>query len=145
VRTTRRKSWRRPAGVTLVEAVAGTLVLGTLLVSVLTAKVQLDGQARRAAAKIAACEVLDGLLNGWWADPDGVPLWAQGEVPSHAGWRWRTRVPQRLDAKALQAKVVAVEVFAPGQTDKAPAAAVEILIPLSQDETKETRQGNDAG
>ncbi len=115
--------------------------------SVLTAKVQLDGQSRRAAAKIEACQVLDGLLNQWWAAPDGLPLWDEGDVPGRDGWRWRTRVSPRLDAVALEAKVVAVEVFyqtTPDQKDKAPAAAVEVLVPVSKDEIEQTQQGADA-
>lgn len=135
MKTRQEPSWRRPRrGTTLVEALAGTLILGTLLVSILTAKVQLEGQGRRATARITACEVLDGLLNQWWTDPASLPRADQGDVPNYEGWRWRTRTVQSRSASAVGAEIVAVEVFGPPPASaELAAASVELLMAKATD------------
>ncbi len=117
----------------------GTVLLGTLLVSVLMARVQLNRQARQAQVSIQACQVLDELLRTWWADPSTLPRDAQGRVPNRPEWRWRTQTVQSQEAEALYSDVLAVEVFAPGQAESGPAAGVEILLPIPTDENATTQ------
>ena len=145
MRTKHDKRWRLPvSGVTLVEALAGSVLLGTLLVSILIAKGQLTIQARRAQDRLAACQVLDDFLEGWWPTRADAPHEAAGTVAGHAGWRWQMRRVTRETATALLAEVVAVEVFAPGQSDTTPAARVDILLPVT-DKSDETSDGTNAG
>lgn len=115
---------------TLVEAVLGSVVLGTLLVSILLARVQMEGQSRLAAQREAACGVLDELMSQWWSEPATLPLNESGPVEHRKGWRWKTRAQDRAEAAALGGRIVIVEVFAPGQRDLKPAASIELLMPL---------------
>ncbi len=126
-------SRRLPSGMTLVEVIVGTALLGTLLVSILLARGRLSVQTRRAEVRIEACAVLDGLLETWWSDRDRLPRAGEGAVPGRPGWSWRTRTVDREGAEVLRAEVVAVEVFRPapggGASGEPPAASVEILMP----------------
>ncbi len=126
---------RSARGVTLVEALAGTVLLGTILVSILIARGRLRIQASLAEDRIAACAVMDELLNSWW--PDGRELQADttGEVPGKTGWRWKTETMHRPGLEQLAAKVVAVELFSPNK--KSPAARVELLLPVQKDSEQE--------
>jgi hypothetical protein len=120
----------RASGITLVEALAGSLLLGTLLVSILVAKGQLMVQARRADDCLAACQVMDELVESWWPTLSDMPRQGSGEVDGHAGWKWQTRLVACEEADVLSAEVVAIEVTPPGRA--APAARLEILVPLSE-------------
>lgn len=127
-------SWRRSTrGVTLVEAVLGTAILGSLLVSVLLAASRLHVQASRAESRIAACRVADGLLEAWWPKPDAFPRASEGAVAGSGGWSWRTRVVENAAARTVKAEVVALEIFAPGAGRETPAARVELLLPEKTD------------
>ncbi len=139
------KSWRwRAPGVTLVETIAGTALLGTLLVSIVVAKGRLAVQSRRSENRIRACAVLNDLLEHRWGDPNELRGNESGEAPGHKGWRWRTRILANEDALAVHAKVVAVEVFAPDQDDSLPSASIEILLPEKRPkEDDETQRRND--
>jgi hypothetical protein len=123
-------------------------VLGTLLVSILVARTQLERQDRRAQDRLAACAILDDLLAQWRDDPAAAPSGGQGagDVASANGWRWRSSIIPREDAAALNADVMAVAVFAPGQTAE-PAGRIEVLRPREiPDETDPTTQPSpDAG
>jgi hypothetical protein len=130
--TKRRKtSWRRPAGTTLVETAAGLVVLGTILVSILLARAEMEKQDRRSRDRLSACAVLDALLEGWRLQPETAPSGGldEGPVPDREGWRWRARALQRDDAEALNADVLAVEVLAPGSSGDETVAKIEVLRP----------------
>ena len=145
MRTRRDKSWRRRAGATLVEALAGMVLLGTLLVAMLVAKGRLTIQAQRAENRLQACQVLDGLLEGWWPDRKALPRSDTGGVPERPGWRWRTQIVESQSADAMRAQVVAVEVFAPNTRDRLPAARVEILLPLEDKPQDKADANGEAG
>lgn len=137
-------------GITLVEAVAGTALLGSLLVAVLIASSRLQVQRARSEARLAACGVADGLLEGWWEERDEFPRRAEGPVPGRDGWRWRTEVVENGAAADLGGEVVALEVFAPGGSPGPaeggqplePAVRVELVLPEAEDASK---AGPDAG
>jgi len=117
-------------GATLVEAVAGTALLGTLLVALLVVRARMTVQASRAALRVEACTIADGLLAGWWLDRDTLPRDDAGAVPDRPGWTWRAERVTDDEAAALDAEVVALSVYAPGQPPGLPAARVEILVPI---------------
>lgn len=119
----------RARGFSLVEALAGSLLLGSLLVAMLVAMSRMEMQSRRAEDQVQACAVLDGLLEEWWQDRDNFPDGDSGEVPDHAGWWWRTRGVANPDARILHGRVIAVEVFSPQTGDSLPAARTEVLLP----------------
>jgi len=128
-RKSTRSSRRRPRGITLVEALLGTVLLGTLLVAIIVVKGRLTVQAARAEARVQACEALNDLLEGWWPDRESLPRDQAGEVPDRPRWRWQTRRVPNEEADAVRAEIVAVEVFAPDRRDTVPAARVELLLP----------------
>jgi hypothetical protein len=154
VKARRGNSWRQPAqGVTLVEVLAGSALLATLLVSILVARGQLAVQARRADNRMQACAILDDLLAGFWASRGTFPRSETGDVPNHDGWRWTAGTVPNEGADAMNADVVAVEVFAPGEDGATAAARVEILLSREKPEDaapeaggdNEKSQGPDAG
>ena len=108
---------------------AGTALLGTLLVAILTAHARATVQASRATLRIKACIIADGLLAGWWLDKHKLPRNDAGAVPGRPGWTWRTERRHSDDAETLDAEVVAMSIFAPGQPRGLPAAQGEILVP----------------
>lgn len=134
-RKSRTSSPHSAGGLTLVEALAGTVILGTLLGGIVIADARLIQQAGRAARRVEACRIADGLLERWWAKREEFPRNSAGEVQGHEGWRWRTRTVNNKAADALAAKVIAVEVFSPGRRDGSPSVRVEILLPREKDET----------
>ena len=59
-------SRKQRRALTLVEALAGTALLGTLLASVLIANARLTAQSRHAQQTIDACRLADMLLEDVW-------------------------------------------------------------------------------
>jgi len=113
---------------TLVEVVAGTAILGTVLASVIIADARLTAQARKAAAMQEACEVADGLLEGWWSGQAPLPRNDEGTAAAGGRWRWRMRVVPNKQAEALGAEVVALEIFDASRGSNEPAARVELMV-----------------
>lgn len=128
-------------GMTLVEAVAGTAILGSLLVSILIGASRFQVQAGRAERRLEACGVADGLLEAWWANIGGFPRTGRGSVAGRDGWSWRTTLVENAGARALGGEVVALEVFGPGGRTDEPAVRVELFLPEKKDETQ---TGSDA-
>jgi type II secretory pathway pseudopilin PulG len=130
----------RRSGATLVEALAGLVILGTLLVAVLVANSRLHRQRGRTAQRLEAVRVADRLLDGWWQKRDEFPRRDEGAVAadrSGRSWSWRTSVVENEDADALGCEVVALEVFAVTETGRTPSDAacrVEVLLPQKVEE-----------
>src|SRR4051812_5401435 len=80
-------------GATLIEALAGLVILGTLLVSITIARARFVRQRALAEQNLAAASAVDSLLSKWMAgDTATIPLSAAGPLdglPNHA---WHTRV-----------------------------------------------------
>lgn len=134
-----RSSRRSAAGVTLVEAVLGAALLGSLLVSVLVGASRLQAQAARAEARIEALAVADRLLKTWWAEPETFPRRGAGRLED--GWTWRTQVRPSEAARDLGGEVVRVDLFRPEARTDDPDVTVEVFLPKA--DTDATRP--DAG
>jgi hypothetical protein len=115
--------------VTLVEAVAATALLGTLLAAMLISSARIREQTHKADLRIQAAGIADGLLGRWWLKPRGVPRGEEGRVEGRPGWRWRMRTANREDAGRLDAEVVVLEILPPSGAGGQPAARVELLLP----------------
>ena len=126
-----RTSWARRRGLTLVEVLAGTALLGTLLVSILLADGRCRRQSKAAEDRVAACRIADELLESWWAESDHPWKAGSGKVDGHDGWRWRTRQVERELPEALDCEVLAVDVIAPGE--ERAAVTVELLVRKESD------------
>lgn len=143
------RPWRR--GLTLVEVAAAMALLGTLLVSVLLAHAKLRGQETRAGQFLEAQRLADKLLATWWENLDEFPREDQGDVPGAAAWSWRTRRVPSPEAKAIEAEIVAVELFCARDdhdttsVTRKPAVRVEVLLPLEDEGTRDAPTGSDAG
>jgi len=114
---------------TLVEAVVGMALLGTMLVAMLLAMSRMNVQSARAERRLEAARVLDGLLRRWWEQPDRIPRNSEGVDAEFPDWLWRTRRIEDDNAAALETEKIAVELFPVEPTDdKTPAASVELLL-----------------
>lgn len=129
-------SWKssppRRSGLTLVEVLAGSLLLGGLLVSIVVANARLTTQSARAQRRAVAAEVADGLLNRLWEKVDEFPRCDQGPVEGRTGWSWRTRVVANADVEKLGGQIVALEVWDDKTAADGPAARVELVLPKQQ-------------
>lgn len=131
---------------TLIEVLAGLVVLSTLLVGVVIASARLRGATARVGLRTEAVAAADALIAGWWADREKLPRSAEGDLPGRPGWRWLTRRKAVSPAiEGMDAEVVVVEIFGPdGQPDR-PDAWVELVLPgQTSDEKQADNQGPDA-
>src|SRR3954447_17756598 len=109
------KPWRgrtrRPA-MTLIEVIAGLVILGTILASLAIARGRFARQWSAADRKLTAVRALDALVADWMNVPgSAVPLNRQGAIPDMAKLIWRTRVLPDTAATKLSAAIVRVEVL----------------------------------
>jgi type II secretory pathway pseudopilin PulG len=95
-------------GATLIEALAGLVVLGVLLVSITLARGRFVRQRALAEQKLAATAAVDAMLSKWMAGNSAtIPISAGplDGLPSHT---WRTRV---IEIKPdLAASVIRLEI-----------------------------------
>src|SRR3954463_11233756 len=100
----RRVAKRR--GVTLVEVLAGLILMGTVLASVLIARGRFVRQWAQAEQRLAATRAADAMMSRWMSGPpQAVPVPAQGPVDGLAGYVWRTRSLVSREADAIGADV----------------------------------------
>ncbi len=124
-------------GLTLVEVLAATALLGSLLVATLITSGRAKIQTATAQRRIEAVEILDDLLENWWKQPDRIQPTADGAVPGRPGWQWRTSVVASESAAAIEGQFVRVEIFRSAETTDSPDASAEILLPIRRDEEPE--------
>ena len=131
--------WRSLRATTLVEAVLGMALLGTLLTAVVVAHGRFSRQAGQARRSVEACRLADQLLEDLWQRRNELYGQDEGDVPGHDGWRWRKVDVPTEDSGLLQklrAKIIAVEVFCRGDAtasnESLPNARVELLMPADE-------------
>src|SRR5438876_3770040 len=84
---------RARRGTTLIEVLAGLVVLGTLLVSVAVARARFVHQLADAERRLRATRAVDTMLGTWFAGPTpAVPTAAEGSLDGAADFAWRTRL-----------------------------------------------------
>ena len=123
---------RQRTGLTLVEALVGTAILGTVLVSVLVADGRLRKQASFAEDRVEACRIADAFLAEWWPtveEPNKFPRQGSGEFLDRPGWSWRTDIVQNEAVEKFDAEMISLDVFSPKYGETRPAAHVEIMLP----------------
>src|SRR5947207_9417863 len=99
-RAARRIACTKRRGVTLVEVLAGLLLLATVLASALIARGRFLRQWAEADQRLAAAHAADAMLATWLGAPaSSLVVPAQGAVPDLVGYSWRTRwAPKSRDA-----------------------------------------------
>ncbi len=127
----------KPNGLTLVEVLAGSALLGTVLVLILITSGRLNTHSVRAANYTKAYRVADGLLEQWWPEKEAFPRNDSGDVPDHEYWRWQTSIVSNDEAQELGAEVVALEII-DSQNPLEPLAHIEIMLPVENDEEQST-------
>lgn len=120
----------RTKGATLVEVMAGLVLLGTLLVAVINAKAGHVRQWSRANDRLQAIAAADALLDSWWQNPAILPRSAGGQTGT-GPWRWRTRLVDNYQTDNLPIQIVRLELY--NQTDSNtmndPLVIVDLVLP----------------
>ena len=139
---------RRRRGFTLIEVVAAIALLGTLLVTVMTARQQFVRQSVDAQRKAEAIAAADALLTAWKVDWSGLPRASSGTLDG--GLAWHTEVVE-LDGLASisgEGRVIdGVRLVVSRENaaaDADPLVVVDLLHALPSEEPDETEQ-SDAG
>jgi type II secretory pathway pseudopilin PulG len=117
-------------GLTLVEVIAGLVLLATLLASILVAFGSQAAQIRKSRDRLQAIELADRLLANWNSQ-NAIPV--AGTEQSLAGtkdWRWRIVEAASADLERAGLASVRLEVFYPiaGGPDQV-LTAVDLLVP----------------
>src|SRR5437870_12747654 len=87
---------RKAHGATLIEALAGLVVLGTLLVSITIARGRFVRQRALAEQKIAAAASVDAMVAKWMAGSGAaMPISASGPLEGLPNLIWRTRAIEK--------------------------------------------------
>jgi len=124
---------------TLIEVLAGLLVLGTLLAAVTIARGRFLTQWADADRRLLVTRAADNLLAHWLADSShNVPLAGQGSLDGAPGYDWRTIILRDPVSATLGAMTVRLEVFdhrpfysgdsRSSLTSDAPVLAVDFLV-----------------
>jgi prepilin-type N-terminal cleavage/methylation domain-containing protein len=130
--TTRRILTPTRRGMTLIELLAGLVVLGTVLASVTIARGRFVRQWSEAQQRLEATRAVDAMVAGWLSGPRAkVPIGVRGTVPGMKQHVWQTTVRPDKAAEAVGASVVRLEVFDRADADTArrmPVVAIELLV-----------------
>ena len=122
----KRVMWKPRRAMTLIEIVAGLVILGTILASLAIARGRFMRQWAAADRKLVAGKALDGLIADWMRVPL-VPLNRQGALGDGKHFIWRTHTVRSPDA-ILSAAVVRVEVFDREEKLSAPILSVDLMV-----------------
>ena len=117
---------------TLVEVLAGTALIGTLLVGILLAEGRATQQQAQAGRRVTACALADGLLTEWTAPGRSIPREHQGRISGNPQWAWRTHVVKSSLPEELDCEVISVEVYVADVAE--PMVDIEIVQRKGDDE-----------
>jgi hypothetical protein len=104
--------------VTLIEVIAGLVVLAVLVCAVTLARGRFMRQWESAQRRTQAAEALDRMLAGWIGNAgadDAIPVPARGTLPGVEGCAWQTEWVADAGATRLGAGVVRVQVLDAGR------------------------------
>lgn len=107
--------WKRSdrRGLTLVEVIAGLVLLATLLTSVLAAFKTHAAQIRRARERLQATATADELVAGWIAQGALPKVGTQKPLEGTDGCAWRLLSNESQQSGPVKIGCVQVEVFRP--------------------------------
>jgi hypothetical protein len=105
---------------------AGLVILGTVLASLVVARSRYLHQWAVAGRQQEAVAAADQLLANWWASPATLPRYGSGELPRRL--RWQTSVVMNPAANELGVDVVRLEVFEQQSDRPLPLASVDVVM-----------------
>ena len=115
-------------GTTLIEVLAGLVVLGTLLTSVAMARGRFLRTWADADKRLRAAKAADVMLEKWLAGPsDAISVPASGSLDGSPGCTWRTVLLRDPSAAKLQAVIVRLQVYEAGGETKSLILTVDFL------------------
>jgi type II secretory pathway pseudopilin PulG len=121
---------------TLIEVVAGLVILGTVLASLALARGRFARQWAAADRKLVAARALDALIANWMES--SIPINRQGRLPNAKNCVWRTRASRNPGTSKLGAEVVRIEVFDLADAERSnatPVVSVDLLVHLAPKRT----------
>ena len=132
------------AGVTLVEVLAGLMLLATILMGILLTGVQYSRQAGDAERRIAASVVADQILSRWWEDLRKFPRSGSGAATTDGTWYWRTRVLDEQQIEEVPFQIVRLEMLdgRGGKRGNPVALAVDVVLPQPPNEEDQSNNGS---
>jgi hypothetical protein len=113
------------SAVTLIEILAGLVILATLLVSAAMARGRFLRQCAEADEKLRLAEAADHMLAQWSLNLGAVRVPSEGSVPAMRGFRWKASRVHDLSAERLSAEIVHVDFFREG--DRKRLFSVDLL------------------
>jgi Tfp pilus assembly protein PilV len=114
-------------GTTLIEVIAGLVILGTLLSSLLIARNRFVRQEAQAKRQLAATHALDAMVAKWMDGPaSAVPTQGNGPLPDSPDQIWHTHLIAQLSVVSLKAKIVRVEVM--DRSERNPLVSLDLLL-----------------
>lgn len=116
---------RRYSGATLIEAVAGLAILGSILVSLIVAGANFHRQNEAAKKIETACKLLDELLESNEKSLSRLADIGEGDLPEE-NWHWKAEILPSSANQLLNCRKMKLSAFAPDS--EKPDATVEILI-----------------
>jgi type II secretory pathway pseudopilin PulG len=127
---------------TLVEVLAGLVVLGTLLAAVTVARGRFLRQWAEADRRLQATRAVDALLSEWLSgSTQAVPVNSRGPLVGGAvNQIWRTRPMRDPAAAELGAVVVRLEVFDTASSRK-PTVTVDFVLQAPRPPTTQPLAG----
>jgi prepilin-type N-terminal cleavage/methylation domain-containing protein len=132
--------WKRCRrnGMTLIEVLAGLVLLGSLLVGIVVARARYTQQWAKAQQRLEAIDAADDLLSEWWST-SSVPRNASGKVIHESSeLHWRTREVSNDDARFLSLQMIRLEVWR-GDPIGVPLAIVDVVLPQDEQIEAATR------
>jgi hypothetical protein len=125
---------------TLIELLAGLVVLGTVLASISLARGRFLRQWSEAEQRMQATRVVDRMLADWLGGPaDRVPVPGQGTLLGMKQHVWRTTPRRDRAVEDLGAMVVRLEVFERTESTAAsrrPVVSVDFVLPRGEQEAR---------
>jgi prepilin-type N-terminal cleavage/methylation domain-containing protein len=132
------KSTRRRRGLTLIEIVAGLVVLAVLISALTIARGRFLRAWSQGQRKLEATAAVDRMLAGWiggGGGDDAIPVPGQGALNGVEGCTWRTNWMPEEGARRLGAGVVRLEVMDGGRR----VLAVEVMKHVRERAEREER------
>lgn len=117
---------------TLIEVIAGLILMGSLVASGLVALSSHQHAILLAKQKLQANQIAEMLLTNWYEVQGRVPLRDQGIIGSQSGWIWRTQPVGLRSVCGLEANVIRLEVLGQVGRNVDPQILVSIELLQSQ-------------